>query len=187
MPEDQLVTERLRLRRWRDSDREPFAALNADPVVMEHLPAPLDRDESDALVDRISAHLDEHGWGLWAVELLESGTFIGFAGLAPAGFDAHFTPAVEVGWRLDRAHWGRGYAPEAASASVADGFERLGLDEIVSFTSTTNVNSQRVMQKIGMTHDPADDFDHPKMPAGHRLERHVLYRIRPYQLVSDTG
>ena len=187
MSEHELVTERLRLRRWREADREPFAELNADPIVMEQFPAPLDRAESDALVDRITAHLDEHGWGLWAVELLEGGAFIGFTGLAPASFEAHFTPAVEVGWRLDRAHWGRGYAPEAAAASVADGFDRLGLDEIVSFTSTANLNSQRVMQKIGMTHDPADDFDHPTMPAGHRLERHVLYRIRRAQLGSDPS
>ena len=104
MPDPDLVTERIRLRRWRETDREPFAALNADPIVMEQFPAPLERTESDALVDRITAHFDEHGWGLWAVELLETRTFIGFTGLAPAGFDAHFTPAVEVGWRLDRAH-----------------------------------------------------------------------------------
>src|SRR5690606_13074652 len=127
-----LRTERLVLRRWRDEDRDPFAALNADPVVMEHYPATLSRAESDAFVDRVEAHLDEAGWGLWAVEVAESGDFAGYVGLWPASFEAHFTPAVEVGWRLARAHWGRGYATEAARAAVADGFARVGLEEIVS-------------------------------------------------------
>ncbi len=187
MTSDGFTTPRLRLRRWTDADREPFAALNADPAVMEHFPAPLDRTASDALADRIEAHLDEHGWGLWAVEVLDGGTFIGFTGLAPASFDAHFTPAIEVGWRLAHDHWGKGYAPEAAAATLADGFERLDVDEFVSFTATANVNSRRVMEKIGMARDPADDFDHPSLPDGHHLRRHVLYRIRPYQLVSDTS
>lgn len=172
-----LTTERLRLRRWRSSDLEPFAALNADPVVMEHFPKPLTRAESDAMVERIEATFAREGLGLWAVEVSATGEFAGFVGLARPGFDAHFTPAVEVGWRLAAVHWGRGYATEAARAAVADGFDRLGLDEIVSFTSVGNERSQRVMRAIGMTHDPADDFDHPGMPPGHRLVRHVLYRL----------
>jgi ribosomal-protein-alanine N-acetyltransferase len=173
----QLRTERLVLRRWREEDREPFAALNADPRVMEHFPAPLSRAESDAMVERIEAHFEAHGWGLWAAEVVESGAFVGFIGLWPPGFEAHFTPAVEVGWRLACEHWGHGYAPEGARASITDGFERLGLDEIVSMTSVGNDRSRRVMEKLGMTHDPADDFDHPRIPAGHRLQRHVLYRL----------
>lgn len=177
-PLDELRTERLVLRRWRDEDLEPFGALNADPRVMEHFPAPLSRAESDAMVERIEAHFEAHGWGLWAAEVVESGAFIGFIGLWAPGFDAHFTPAVEVGWRLAHEHWGHGYAPEGARASVTDGFERLGVDEIVSMTSVVNDRSRRVMEKLGMTHDPADDFDHPRMPPGHRLERHVLYRLQ---------
>lgn len=174
----EMTTERLVLRRWRDEDRDPFAALNADPEVMEHFPAPLTREQSDALVDRIEAHLDEHGWGLWAVEVRESGRFCGFTGLARATFEAHFTPAVEVGWRLARWSWGHGYATEAARAALAHGFDRLGLDEIVSFTTTTNLRSQAVMQRLGMVRDEAGDFDHPNVPEGHRLRPHVLYRLR---------
>jgi ribosomal-protein-alanine N-acetyltransferase len=173
----ELRTERLLLRRWREADRAPFAAMNADPVVMEHFQATLTRAESDAFVERIAACFAERGYGLWALEVLETGDFIGYAGLWPAAFDAPFTPAIEVGWRLAQHAWGHGYAPEAARASVADGFDRLGLAEIVSFTSTTNVNSQRVMQKIGMARDLAGDFDHPNVPAGDRLRRHVLYRL----------
>ena len=173
-----LRTERLVLRRWREEDLEPYAALNADPRVMEHFPALLSRAESDAMVERIEAHFDEHGWGLWAAEVVGSGAFIGFIGLWPPGFEAHFTPAVEVGWRLAHEHWGHGYAPEGARAAITHGFERLGLEEIVSMTSVGNERSRRVMEKLGLTHDPADDFDHPRMPPGHRLVRHVLYRVR---------
>lgn len=176
MPSE-LQTERLVLRRWRAADREPFAALNADPVVMEHFVAPLARAESDDLVDRIEDHFDQEGWGLWAVEVTETSRFIGFTGLWPATFEAHFTPAVEVGWRLAQEGWGRGYATEAARASLRDGFERFAFDEVVSMTSLTNTRSQRVMQKLGMTRDPADDFDHPNVPDGHRIQRHVLYRL----------
>ncbi len=176
MPSE-LRTERLVLRRWRAADREPFAALNADPVVMEHFVAPLARAESDDLVDRIEDHFDQEGWGLWAVEVTETSRFIGFTGLWPATFEAHFTPAVEVGWRLAQEGWGRGYATEAARASLRDGFERFAFDEVVSMTSLTNTRSQRVMQKLGMTRDPADDFDHPNVPDGHRIQRHVLYRL----------
>lgn len=172
----ELTTERLLLRGWQPSDRAPFAVLNADPIVMEHFPATLSRAESDAFVDRIEAQLAEHGWGLWAVEVPGVADFIGFIGLAIPGFEADFTPCVEVGWRLDRAHWGRGYAPEGATEALRFGLDDLGLPEVVSFTSVGNAKSRRVMEKIGLTRDPADDFDHPALPARHRIQRHVLYR-----------
>lgn len=178
MASDALETERLRLRRWREQDRAPFAAMNADPEVMELFPAPLTQAESDALVDRIEAHFERWGYGLWVVEEQATGAFCGFTGLAVPGFEAHFTPAVEVGWRLARSTWGKGYATEAARAALRVGFDDGGLEEIVSFTSTGNVRSRRVMEKLGMTHDEADDFDHPNLPPGHRLRRHVLYRLR---------
>lgn len=173
----QLVTDRLVLRRWRDDDREPFAAMNADPVVMEHFVSPLTREESDGFVDRIEAHFDRHGWGLWAVEITDTAEFAGYVGLAPATFDAHFTPTVEVGWRLAAHAWGHGYASEAARAAVDDGFARARLPEIVSFTAKTNVRSQRVMERIGMVRDPSGDFDHPNVPPGHPVRPHVLYRF----------
>ncbi|HUR77353.1 MAG TPA: GNAT family N-acetyltransferase [Acidimicrobiales bacterium] len=169
-----METERLILRRWRDADRSPFAALNQDPEVMEHFVSPLTRAQSDDFVDRIEAHFDAHRWGLWAVEVVDSGAFIGYVGLWPP----NFMPAVEVGWRLCKESWGRGYATEAARAAIDDGFERLGLDEIVSFTAVANVRSRRVMQKLGMQRDPAEDFDHPNVAEGHPLRRHVLYRLR---------
>lgn len=171
------ATERLIMRAWREEDLEPFAALNADPVVMEFFPSVLTRQESDALVSRITAQLDTLGYGLWALEVAETGEFIGFTGLAVQTFPAHFTPAVEVGWRLTHAAWGHGYATEAALAALAHGFGPAELDEIVSMTATTNLRSQRVMQRIGMTRDPTEDFDHPNVPDGHRLKPHVLYRI----------
>ena len=173
----ELATERLKLRRWTDSDREPFAALNADLEVMEYFPAPLNRAESDRMIDRIEEVFDRKGFGLWAVEVADNGAFIGYVGLWPAVFEAHFTPAVEVGWRLAQASWGRGYATEAARAATADGFERLGLPEIVSFTALVNRRSQRVMEKLGMKREPADDFEHPLVPAGSPLRAHVLYRL----------
>lgn len=172
-----LRTGRLLLRRWRDEDRGPFAALNADPDVMEHFPSALTRAESDALAGRIESFLEANGYGLWAVERLDRGEFIGFVGLSVPSFEAPFTPAVEAGWRLAREHWGHGFATEAARAAVADGFERLGLEEIVSFTALSNVRSQAVMRRLGMTRDPAEDFDHPRLPEGHPLRRHVLYRL----------
>ena len=174
MPGAVVETERLLLRPWRPEDRAPFAALNADPVVMEHFPSTPTRAESDAGADRITAWLDEHGWGLWAVEVKDGPEFIGFTGLDVPRFEAEFTPCVEVGWRLAADQWGRGYAPEAARAAIEHGFTEVGLDEIVSFTTVANVRSQRVMQKIGMT--LAGEFDHPGLP-GHPLARHVLYRI----------
>ena len=182
--EPTLTTERLVLRPWRDSDLAPFAALNADPAVMEHFPSTLTADETAALAAGIRADMAERGFGWWAAEVPGVAPFIGFIGLSVPDFGAHFLPpgqsVVEVGWRLARAHWGRGYATEGARAALAFGFGELGLAEIVSFTATTNSRSQAVMRRIGMTHNPADDFDHPGLPAGHPLRRHVLYRaVKP--------
>jgi RimJ/RimL family protein N-acetyltransferase len=171
-----IRTARLRLRQWVDADLDPFAQLNADPRVMRYLPAPLSRAESDALAARVRSHIDEHGWGLWAVEVPAVTWFAGFVGLARPRFSAHFTPCIEVGWRLAAPFWGRGYATEGARAALAFGFDTLGLDEIVSFTTCDNLPSRRVMERIDMTHDPRDDFDHPGLAPGHALRRHVLYR-----------
>ena len=173
-----LNTERLLLRHWRDPDGDDFAAMNADPEVMRHFPEPLERSDSDALLRRIASELDERGCGLWALEERSSGSLLGFTGLSPVPFPAPFTPAVEIGWRLVRSHWGRGLASEAARASLAHGFGELPLDEIVAFTFAGNQRSRAVMDRIGMTHDPADDFGHPLIPEGHRLRPHVLYRVR---------
>ena len=175
--EHHIVTPRLVLRRWRTTDRDPFAALNADPRVMEHFPKTLTREESDAAADRIAAHFNEHGYGSWAVEIPGVTEFAGFVGLVHPRFEAHFTPCVEIGWRLAAEYWGQGYATEAARAAVAYGFNSLQLDQIVSFTVPANLNSRRVMEKLGMSRDPADDFDHPLLPEGHALRRHVLYRL----------
>jgi RimJ/RimL family protein N-acetyltransferase len=172
-----LTTERLVLRDWCDDDLEPFAALNADPTVMEHLPSAMSRPESDETAERIRRGLRERGWGLWAVEAPSLASFCGFVGLQSPTFEAAFTPCVEVGWRLARAYWGRGFATEAARAALGFGFGRLGLSEVVSMTVPSNLRSQRVMQRLGMTRNAADDFDHPRLPEGHRLRRHVLYRI----------
>ena len=173
----ELRTPRLLLRGFTDADREPFAALNADPVVMEHFVTTYDRARCDAYVDRILRAWAERGWGLWALEQAGTGAFIGYTGLAPAEFDAPFTPAVEVGWRLTRAYWGQGYASEAARESLRFGFEDLGLPEVVSFTAASNERSWRVMERIGMVRDRAGGFEHPAVPPGHRLRPHVLYRL----------
>ena len=173
-----VETERLLLREWREDDFEPFARMCADPRVMEFFPATLTREETAAGIERGRAHFARHGFGWWAAELKETGAFIGFIGLAVPYFEAHFTPCVEVGWRLAAEYWRRGLATEGARASLRYGFEVLGLAEIVSFTTVANVRSRRVMEKIGMTHDPADDFDHPRIAEGHPLRRHVLYRLR---------
>lgn len=180
-----IETERLVLRQWRDADRDPWAAMNADAEVMEFFPSTLTREQADGFVDHVAAHIDRHGWGLFATEVRASGDFIGFVGLAPASFEAHFTPAVEIGWRLTRAAWGSGYATEAARAVLDMGFRELGLDEIVSFTAVDNLPSRAVMQRIGLRHDPADDFDHPKLAPGHRLRRHVLYRLENPQIATS--
>ena len=174
-----LLTDRLLLRHWRPEDRAPFAALNDDPQVMEHFPAHLTRDESDAMADRITNFLDEHGWGLWAVQVRETGRFIGFTGLSVPRFEADFTPCVEVGWRLAREGWGHGYATEAAVASVEHGFGVLGLAEIVAMVVPGNLRSQNVMRKLGMTWDESADFDHPFVPEDSRVRRHRLYRLAP--------
>lgn len=174
----ELRTERLLLRQWREDDLLPFAQLNADPEVMHYFPSSLTREQSDQLAHRAAQAIDERGWGLWAVEAVEVAPFIGFVGLAVPSFEAHFTPAVEVGWRLAKEQWGRGYATEAAGEALAFGFGELGLDEIVSFTSMANERSQRVMRRLGMVRTEEDDFDHPALPAGHPLRRHVLYRLR---------
>lgn len=172
-----LRTQRLLLRQWRDADLAPFAAMNADPRVMEHFPNRLSRDDSDAWVGRIQAALREHGFGLWAVEVTDSAPFIGYVGLSVPRFAAPFMPAVEIGWRLGASYWGNGYAREAAHAVLAYGFTTIGLAEIISFTVPANRRSRAVMAAIGMTHDPADDFDHPKLAVGSPMRRHVLYRI----------
>lgn len=177
-PHIDIITPRLWLRRWRHADRGAWAALNADPRVMEHFPKTLTPLESRAAADRIAAHFDEHGYGLWAVEVPGVVEFAGFVGLVQTRFEAHFTPCVEIGWRLAAEFWRRGYATEGARAAADFGFESLGLDEIVSFTVPPNARSRRVMEKLGMSHDPADDFDHPLLEEGHPLRRHVLYRLK---------
>ncbi len=175
-----LTTERLILRPWRDSDLAPFAALNADPAVMQHFPGTLTEVQANALAQGIREDMAERGFGWWAAEAPGVAPFIGFIGLSVPDFNAHFLPpgrrVVEVGWRLARDHWGKGYASEGAREALRFGFEKLGLEEIVSFTTTTNERSQAVMRRLGMTHDVRDDFDHPGIPPGHRLSRHVLYR-----------
>ncbi len=169
-----LRTARLVLREWRDEDRDDWAALNADPAVMEFFPATLDRAQADAAFDRLSTALLSRGWGLWAVE--HDGRFLGFAGLNPVGFEAAFTPATEIGWRLRRDAWGQGFATEAALAVMRVAFDEVGLAELVSFTSVANARSRGVMERLGMTHHPAESFDHPKVATGSPLRRHVLYR-----------
>jgi RimJ/RimL family protein N-acetyltransferase len=182
----ELQTARLRLRRWIEADPEPFAALNADPAVMEYFPDLLTREQSDSLITAIESGFEQRGFGLWAVEVRATGAFIGFTGLNEPSLEAHFTPAVEVGWRLARAAWGEGYATEAARASLAFGFEEVGLDQIVSFTSAENMRSRAVMERIGMTRSPDDDFEHPGLPITHPLRRHVLYRIGRAAAAEDA-
>lgn len=173
----EIRTDRLCLRRWLPADRAPFAALNSDPRVVEQLAGALSREASDALAARIEADFSEHGFGLWAVEIPNVTPFAGFIGLSVPRFEAHFTPCVEIGWRLAARYWKYGYATEGARAALAYGFETLGLDEIVSFTSSANLRSRRVMEKLGMSHRSSDDFDHPAVPEGSPLRRHVLYRL----------
>jgi RimJ/RimL family protein N-acetyltransferase len=173
----QLRTARLVLREWRESDLAPFAQLNADPEVMRYFPGVLTRAQSDTLAAQVQARFAEQGWGLWAVEAPQIAPFIGFVGLGRVPFEAHFTPAVEVGWRLDRRHWGCGYATEAARAAIEFAFDELECEQVVSFAVLANDRSRAVMERLGMTHDQADDFDHPAVAAG-PLRRHALYRIR---------
>jgi RimJ/RimL family protein N-acetyltransferase len=173
-----ITTERLLLRRWRETDREPFAAMNADPAVMEHLQGTMSREASDAFVNRIQDHWDQAGWGLWALEVPRVAPFIGYTGLWPADYVTG-DPMVEVGWRLARDYWGHGYATEAAREALRTGFEELGMVEIVSFTVPQNIRSRRVMERIGLGRDPSRDFDHPRVDpiAYPELVRHVLYRL----------
>jgi len=170
-------TQRLLLRQWRAEDRAPFAALNADPEVMEHYPKTLSRAESDVAADRYEALIAERGWGLWAVELADERAFIGFVGLHVPSAPLPFAPCVEAGWRLARAYWGLGYATEAARAALDTGFDQLGLDEIVAFTALANRRSQAVMERLGMRRQPWT-FEHPNVPAESGLREHCLYRIR---------
>ena len=172
-----LTTGRLILRRWRETDREPFQALNTDPRAMEFFPFTLTPRESDQAIARIEQHFDRHGFSLYAAELIETQTFIGFVGISIPMFDAPFMPAVEIGWRLAHDYWGRGLATEGARAVVHHAFETLKLPGLVSFTVPANLRSRRVMESIGMAHDSAGDFDHPRLPQGHPLRRHVLYRL----------
>ena len=182
-----IQTERLRLRPWRESDREPFARLNADPHVMRFFPAPLSRPESDTMVDRIEAQMTARGFTLYAAESIETGAFIGFIGLSVPSFAAHFTPCVEIGWRLAADWWNRGLATEGARAVLRHAFDALRLEEVVAMTAAVNLPSRRVMEKLGMTYDPADDFDHPRISAGHPLRPHVLYRAAAGNLPKNCS
>ena len=171
----ELRTERLLLRGWRAEDRAPFAEMNADPAVREYFRSVLSRDESDSQADWIEAEFSERRFGLWVIEIPGVSPFAGFTGLSVPGFEASFTPCVEIAWRLAREHWGRGYATEAARAAVEFGFTQAGLDEIVSFAVPANTRSIRVMEKLGMKF--SGEFDHPLVAEGHPLRRHVLYRL----------
>jgi RimJ/RimL family protein N-acetyltransferase len=171
-----LETVRLILREWRDEDLAPFAALNADPEVMRHFPALLSREESDAGAGRIRAHMAARDFGLWAVEVKGGPSFIGFCGLNVPRWEAWFTPCVEIGWRLARSAWGFGYATEGAREAARAGFEELGLEEIVAVAVVANARSRAVMDRLGMVQD--GEFDHPLIPEGSPVRRHVLYRLR---------
>ncbi len=173
----QLRTDRLLLRRWQADDLEPFAAINADPLVMEYFPATLTRERSAALIERFERFFEDHGYGLWAVEIPGEEPLAGYVGINPVEIDVAFTPAVELGWRLGRAFWGRGIASEAANAAVAFAFEQLGLSELVAYTAVINTRSRRLMERLGMTRDPAEDFRHPGLPEDSPLAPHVLYRL----------
>ena len=173
----ELATARLVLRQWRDSDLAPFAALNADPEVMQYMPRCLERSESDALVGRYRERIAERGWDLWALERRDDGGFVGALGLAVATFPAPFTPCVEIAWRLARAQWGQGLATEAAGAVLRFGFQTLALQEVLAFTVPENRRSRAVMARLGMHRDPGEDFEHPRLPPGHPLRHHVLYRL----------
>jgi RimJ/RimL family protein N-acetyltransferase len=172
-----LMTSRLRLRQWRESDLEPFAALNADPVVMQFMPHCLSRAASDAFVRHAEAEISRRGWGLWAAELRGSGQFIGCLGLAVPPFHAAFTPCVEIAWRLGRSSWGHGFATEAGRECLRFAFESLALVQVVAFTVPANHRSRAVMQRLGMRRDAGGDFEHPRLPPGHPLRPHVLYRL----------
>jgi RimJ/RimL family protein N-acetyltransferase len=172
---DTIATERLLMRRWRDADREPYAALNADPEVMRYFPAVQDRATSDEGVDRMEALFERQGFGLWALELTETGQFLGFTGLNPMPDGVPGAGGMEVGWRLARHAWHRGYATEAATAAVDVAFNGLGLDELWSLTAVLNEPSQAVMRRIGMTLFAR--FEHPRIEPGSPIRPHVAYRL----------
>jgi RimJ/RimL family protein N-acetyltransferase len=182
-----LTTARLRLRLWRDEDLEPYAALNADPRVREFFPSVQTRQESAESMQFIRDHWRRHGFGVWAVEVIGGAPFIGFIGLSVPSFDAPFMPCVELGYRLAFDHWKHGYATEGSRAALTFGFGTLGLSEIVAMTAVPNERSQRVMERLGMTHHPADDFDHPNIAGAHPLRRHVLYRLTAPQWSHRDG
>ncbi len=185
----ELQTDRLLLRAWRPEDLVPFAEMVADPEVMRFFPATQSTAEAAALMERVHAHIAEHGFGLWALERKDSGAFIGFTGLGVVGFEAPFckpdSPTIEIGWRLSRQAWGQGFASEAARASLACAFEQLQLPEVVAFTVPANLPSRAVMERIGMQRNPADDFQHPNLPVDHPLRAHVLYRISLAQWLAQ--
>lgn len=181
----EIETPRLLLRQWRAADRRPFAELNADPQVTEFL-VPLDAAQSDALADRLAAEIDEHGWGVWAVEAPGVAPFIGFVGIRPLSSALPFAPGIEIAWRLARPYWGRGYAAEAARAALRVGFEQLRAPEIVAFTVVENRRSRAVMAKLGMREDPVP-FRHPALPEDHTLSLHVLYRLRQQDWRAASG
>lgn len=171
----ELISQRLVIRPWRDADRAPFATMSADPKVMKFL-TPLSAEDSSRWIDWHMAHQQEHGFCFWAVEEQKTGSFIGAVGLIRVKHPMPFFPAVEVGWRIAQPFWGQGYAPEAAARAMQFGFEALNLPEIVALTVPANQKSRRVMEKLNMTRNPEDDFEHPALPEGHRLRPHVLYR-----------
>ena len=173
-----LETRRLAMRPFTMQHLDDVAAMNADARVMEYFPATQTRAESEEFLKRLLAHQAQYGFAPFALHLKSDDRFVGFTGLIRAAFEADFTPATEIGWRFAHAAWGQGLGPEAAQACLAFGFNDLALDEIVSFTSVQNFRSRRVMEKIGMRHNAAEDFDHPNLPRGHALRRHVLYRLR---------
>ena len=173
-----LETQRLILRSWRDGDRPTFAKLNSDPEVMEFFTFTRTPAEADAVMDVLNGHIDRHAFGFWAMEEKQNGETIGFTGLQHVNFEARFCPAVEIGWRLLRPYWGKGYATEAARVSLEYAFNRLRLDEVVSFAVESNIRSRRVMERIGMVHEPDFDFDHPSIEPDHPFARHAFYRIR---------
>jgi len=190
-----LRSPRVRLRQWTPADRAPFAALNADPKVMEHFPAPLDRAESDALADRIEALIARQGWGFWAAEFVEGtdsrgiakGTFMGFVGLNRPTAPLPFAPCVEIGWRLARPFWGRGLATEGARLALRAGFDALGFHDIVAFTARRNHRSRAVMERLGMRESPTEAFEHPSVPEGHAVRPHVLYRLARTDWTGPTA
>ncbi|MCS6318349.1 MAG: GNAT family N-acetyltransferase [Nitrospira sp.] len=171
-----LITPRLLLRQWQQSDLEPFAAMNSDADVMRYFPAPWSREQSDAFAQRVMRLIDERGWGFWAVEERASGRFVGFVVLHVPSDQLPFSPFVEVGWRLAKSHWGLGYATEAVQSAIAFGFQQLHLVELVAFTAITNLKSRAVMERLGMRLD--SEFDHPQVAVESELRRHVLYRLR---------